>query len=387
MADEEEGRLSEERGDSSSVGAWRTVAMISFGLLATALIITTMPSGGRQLDSPLRTSMATSSLWSDENAAPLGTWQHELSSRPSIPPQPNAYAQYDPRYMAYQRLNAKANRAYMAYPTLQQQSPPAEGACDAQCRTTFESEKDEIKKYYADDIQSAQAECLAMRVLFECQCNSCGANLEPGQKLQQDLCKPEVTSKFHEAGGACAGFTSFFCQKPLGPDFCQEKSWAPSQGSQAWLQTHKVMDPGNASATAGDHLFAAQLPQYSQSVADSLAKYLSAGAAEKSAASRFNNLVAEEVEALQPVRKAGGIKILDFPLFQSTMESDKEIENQDHQLQKELFGKQLSQSDAHQYGQSIKDLLKKYASKGIVLPASMERDLQDLEVASTDYNA
>eukprot|EP00960_Hanusia_phi_P046006 757560-Hanusia_phi.AAC.3 len=24
----------------------------------------------------------------------------------------------------------------MAYPTLQQQSPPAEGACDAQCRTT-----------------------------------------------------------------------------------------------------------------------------------------------------------------------------------------------------------------------------------------------------------
>eukprot|EP00960_Hanusia_phi_P046007 757560-Hanusia_phi.AAC.4 len=66
--------------------------------------------------------MATSSLWSDENAgaacfnstplphiwffsAPLGTWQHELSSRPSIPPQPNAYAQYDPRYMGETRAS------------------------------------------------------------------------------------------------------------------------------------------------------------------------------------------------------------------------------------------------------------------------------------------
>ena len=161
--------------------------------------------------------------------------------------------------------------------------------------------------------------------------------------LQQDLCKPDVTSKFHEAGGPCsgnltsrsrnvsesptvaAGFTSSFCQKPFGEEFCQQRTWMPDQGSQAWLQTHKVrslphslppslpslpplplispqvMDPGNTSGTAGENLFSSQLPQYSQvsewpslscahslqSVADSLAKYLAAGAAEDSAESRF----------------------------------------------------------------------------------------------------
>ena len=45
----------------------------------------------------------------------------------------------------------------------------------------FEAEKDEIKKVYTDDIQSAQAQCLAIRVLCECQCNSCGQDFRPGQ--------------------------------------------------------------------------------------------------------------------------------------------------------------------------------------------------------------
>ncbi|EKX36230.1 hypothetical protein GUITHDRAFT_117586 [Guillardia theta CCMP2712] len=328
--------------------------------------------------------MSASKLWADENSAPLGTWQHELSNMPAFPANPQAYARYDPRYMAYQRLNAKANGPYTSYPTLQQGPPPA-NACDEQCKATFEVEKDEIKKVYADDIQSAQAQCLAIRVLFECQCNSCGQDFRPGQMLQQDLCKPDMTSKLHEAGGPCTGFTSSFCQKPFGEEFCQQRTWMPDQGSQAWLQTHKVMDPGNTSGTAGENLFSSQLPQYSQSVADSLAKYLAAGAAEKSAESRFNNLVAEEVEALQPVRKQGGIQIFNLPLFQSTAESDKA--GKCRWWHKELFGKQLSQSDAHQYGQSIKDLLKQYSKKGIVLPASLQQDLRDLEVASAKYNA
>lgn len=68
----------------------------------------------------------------------------------------------------------------------------------------------------------------------------------------------------------------------------------------SWMHSHQVEDPGPEAAQAGMNLLENQMPHYAQQVADSMDKYLTAGAANAAAQARLANAVADEIQAVKP---------------------------------------------------------------------------------------
>mmetsp|Transcript_13967 Transcript_13967/g.28879 ORF Transcript_13967/g.28879 Transcript_13967/m.28879 type:complete len:92 (-) Transcript_13967:467-742(-) len=71
------------------------------------------------------------------------------------------------------------------------------------------------------------------------------------------------------------------------------------------MENHEVVDPGEEAAKAGNDLFSNQMPNYAQEIADSMSKYLTAGAAAQASQARLNNAVLNEISALGPNGKGG----------------------------------------------------------------------------------
>jgi len=154
-----------------------------------------------------------------------------------------------------------------------------------------------------DPMLSLQAQCGALTGVVKCMCAQCetSAEADPQFKtLHDETCSPAKMAEYHLAGGACTGFASAYCGLPLNDQFCENFAVPPVLGSTSWLKQHQVVDPGEEAATAGKNLFMNQLPQYTQEVADSMDKYLTAGAAESAAKARLANAVADEIDALKP---------------------------------------------------------------------------------------
>jgi len=261
-------------------------------------------------------------------------------------------------------------------------------ACDGTCRATYASDMAEIAKM-GDELAKLQGTCTAMMRVFNCECSRCAPNVEAGDALQKTLCEPAGLRQLHEAGGPCMGFATGFCAAPMSSSpFCQEGSWIPPMGSPQWMQTHKIVDPGDDEG-AGMRLAANQAPAYAHKVAAAMSEYLSAGAIKERDTARLEGIIGSEIQSMEPVHEDMGIfDFLPFkvPFLESVTEKDKPILEEDHKLQLENFGEEISPAQAEEYGDKVKQWEEELKEKGVTLPAHIATDLHELETATEEYD-
>ena len=155
----------------------------------------------------------------------------------------------------------------------------------------------------ADPLMNLQAQCTALTAVVKCMCDQCESDAEKDPQfvaLHEETCSPAKMAEYHLAGGSCTGFASAYCGLALDNLFCENFAVPPVLGSEVWMKSHEVVDPGEEAATAGKDLFENQMPQYAEKVSDSLQQYLEAGAAESAAKARLSNAVADEIIAMKP---------------------------------------------------------------------------------------
>lgn len=269
-------------------------------------------------------------------------------------------------------------------------APPvvAAVACDSTCRNSYASDMAEIAKM-GGDLERLQGTCTAMMRVFNCECSRCEPDLEAGDVLQKTLCEPAGLRQLHEAGGPCMGFATGFCSTPLSSSpFCQERSWIPPMGSPQWMQVHEVVDPGDDGG-AGARLVTNQAPAYAHKVAQAMSEYLSAGAMKARNTARMEGIIGSQIQSMEPVHESMGLfDFLPFkvPFLESVVDEDKPVLEEDHKLQLENFGEEISPAQAEEYGEKVKDWEKELEEKGVALPASISTDLQELETATKDYD-
>lgn len=154
-----------------------------------------------------------------------------------------------------------------------------------------------------DPLQKTQAMCEMLTKRAHCMCINCEATLESDQAFLQahvDNCSPAQMAAYHLAGGACSGFATGYCGLEINANFCENFAVPPVLGSKVWMENHEIIDPGDEAAKAGMDLFSNQMPNYAQEIADSMSKYLTAGAAAQASQARLNNAVLKEVSSLGP---------------------------------------------------------------------------------------
>jgi len=154
-----------------------------------------------------------------------------------------------------------------------------------------------------DPLQKTQALCESLTKRVKCMCGNCEATIESDPSFIQshtDNCSPAMMATFHLAGGACTGFATGFCELEINANFCENFAVPPVLGSKTWMANHEIIDPGPEAATAGADLFSNQMPNYAQEIADSMSKYLTAGAAAQASQARLNNAVLNEMQQLSP---------------------------------------------------------------------------------------
>lgn len=151
---------------------------------------------------------------------------------------------------------------------------------------------------------------------------------------------------------------------------------------------HEVMDAGDDQG-AGLHLAEEQAPSYAEKVADALNEYLTAGAMQKQSDSRLESMLSGEIASLRHVHEnMGMLSFLPFkiPWLESVDKQDEKRLEEDHRLQKEIFGKELSPSQAWDYGVQVGELEKKLSDEGVELPGKLETELNELQDSAEHYN-
>merc|ERR1712230_83328 len=104
---------------------------------------------------------------------------------------------------------------------------------------------------------------------------------------------------------------------------------------------------------------------------------------------RLENMIASQVHAMEPVHEDMGIfDFLPFsvPFLESVVDKDKPILEEDHKLQLENFGEEISPAQAEEYGEKVEDWEKELREKGVDLPAKLSTDLHELETAADHYD-
>lgn len=241
-----------------------------------------------------------------------------------------------------------------------------------------------------NQLEKLQATCIAMKRLFDCECSSCSPNLEAGDALHKTVCAPAGLAQLHEAGGPCAGFATNFCAQPLSQSsFCSTGTWSPSMGSEEWMKNgHEVMDMGDDNG-AGLHEAENQAPAYAEKIADALHQYLTAGAMQKESDARLESMLSGEIASLRHLHEnMGFLSFLPFkvPFFESVDKQDEKVLEEDHALQKENFGEELSPSQAWDYGVQVGEVEKKLSDEGVELPGKLETELNELQDSAKHYN-
>jgi len=280
-----------------------------------------------------------------------------------LPAQGNAAAATG-GYNAYAPQYAGAVAGFAQFPPAAPLPPPPPPHCDdSTCASAFDSAKEEIDNL-GDTLVKSQALCIALKKRFSCRCDVCGPQDEDkaGRELQSQFCAPEVVVQFKSAGGACQGFESFFCAVPFGDEFCSRRSFSPPLGSPDWLKHNQVVDPGSESGKAGLNLFQSQLPLYLRTAALTFANFMNYGTSAAQDDARLSSKIAEEIEAFKP-------------------------NNDDHKRQEEVFNTTVTVAEAKRYAASLKEMQDKLEAAGVELPTSVNRDLDDLELAANHYSS